>query len=936
MAEFSIKIVRAENGLTGFQPDLPWSKVGDPALVAPNSIVSWYNQTDDPHQVEVIDVTDVTGGKYTSNKILPQYTSRPGYVTPASGSVSYRCKIHQGETGTIVVQQAVPMPPINPVVVLFFAIALSAFSAHPARGQATPTPTPTCTPPPLTIQTPCLPPQQPLVTIPEIISKDGRLRATLIATTELVRMPVRSSADGKPLQPGDSNAFQACYPQWVRAFRSPDTTTPIPPPPTNCLLDPFPGPTLRARVGDFIELTLINEIDPKHWIDSIDTDECDSTSDYPAGTGDQPPDCFHGSTTANLHFHGTHTNPTSTGDNVFLEILSSKRLIGEPPPPPPNFDKFFEACEAKLSKGSHVEWPVVWEDLPQEYRDQQKYLFDRFDQQKEIGKKLWPINQNQIDHQRWPQYYIGSFPYCFRLPKYPEPTATPGSTKGAGSAEMQAHGGMDAAAVVQQGGPLLMGQSPGTHWYHAHKHGSTAIDVANGFVGAFIIEGQYDEEINTVYEAFAPPGMPWTRNQPVLVINQFGFSPNLMTGGAGQDKGPDFSVNGRTNPVITMQPGEVQMWRIVNASGRAGAFFLTPPPGLNWRILARDGVQLHPDNYVATTNLNSSFLLAAGNRIDLLVQAGSCTTPNGCSVNVQNMVDPSDLQGAPKISLLTVNVAGDPKNMPFPDKTSPAKTFPADLNDITDNEIRGTQVIDFGTVPPAPGGPPKKAAAIHTINGKKFDGEVGMSVLLNKVEEWKVTNNSSNISHPFHIHINPFQVTEVFSPNEPLLDPKTGKPYVDPKTGKPVLDRHTNQPVAKYVFWKDENVVPGQCYLDPGDPNSWVPMTWMPGPAGSAGSCVPTPHQVQTHHIWWDVFPIPSGYNPTLLNDADKSKTPLTYKDKDNKVKPIRITGYFKLRSRFVDYPGYYVIHCHILAHEDRGMMTVVEVTPRLSPYSHH
>jgi len=28
------------------------------------------------------------------------------------------------------------------------------------------------------------------------------------------------------------------------------------------------------------------------------------------------------------------------------------------------------------------------------------------------------------------------------------------------------------------------------------------------------------------------------------------------------------------------------------------------------------------------------------------------------------------------------------------------------------------------------------------------------------------------------------------------------------------------------------------------------------------------------------------------------------------------------MRSRFVDYTGQYVMHCHILAHEDRGMMT--------------
>ena len=58
-----------------------------------------------------------------------------------------------------------------------------------------------------------------------------------------------------------------------------------------------------------------------------------------------------------------------------------------------------------------------------------------------------------------------------------------------------------------------MGQAPGTHWYHAHKHGSTAIDVANGMVGAFIIEGaSYDDELNKFY------GAGWTRTQPVMVI----------------------------------------------------------------------------------------------------------------------------------------------------------------------------------------------------------------------------------------------------------------------------------------------------------------------------------------------------------------------------------------------------------------------------------
>jgi len=80
--------------------------------------------------------------------------------------------------------------------------------------------------------------------------------------------------------------------------------------------------------------------------------------------------------------------------------------------------------------------------------------------------------------------------------------------------------------------------------------------------------------------------------------------------------------------------------------------------------------------------------------------------------------------------------------------------------------------------------------------------------------------------------------------------------------------------------------------------------------------------------IWWNVFPIPSGLAATDAN-GDPINDPAT-------GKPIIIPGHFKMRSRFVDYPGYYVIHCHILAHEDRGRMTIVEIAPIVGPYSHH
>ena len=100
---------------------------------------------------------------------------------------------------------------------------------------------------------------------------------------------------------------------------------------------------------------------------------------------------------------------------------------------------------------------------------------------------------------------------------------------------------------------------------------------------------------------------------------------------------------------------------------------------------------------------------------------------------------------------------------------------------------------------------------------------------------------------------------------------------------------------------------PGQCLINPDDKSTWKPC------AADPNNSIPQPR------IWWDVFPIPSGVNGT-----------------NSQNQTVNIPGYFKMRSRFVDYPGWFVIHCHILAHEDRGMMTVVEVTPLLSKYSHH
>src|SRR5262249_2878785 len=127
----------------------------------------------------------------------------------------------------------------------------------------------------------CPAPNQPLLRIPEIVSQkvDGKdygiLRGTILLSGEQARMYLA----GKAQDPSQ------CQVQLVRQFKGfaadgkpaglPEYTGTIPfgyegytppksysgnPPVLDEYRDPVPGPTLRARVGDIVQLTFLNQI----------------------------------------------------------------------------------------------------------------------------------------------------------------------------------------------------------------------------------------------------------------------------------------------------------------------------------------------------------------------------------------------------------------------------------------------------------------------------------------------------------------------------------------------------------------------------------------------------------------------------------------------------------------------------------------------------
>jgi FtsP/CotA-like multicopper oxidase with cupredoxin domain len=661
---------------------------------------------------------------------------------------------------------------------------------------------------------PC-PPGQPLQTIMEIVSSSST--KTLQAVLKVLDEPRTY------LAPPNDGAAGVCVPNTgqMRYIAGYDPANPSMMWPTTKGV-PSTAPTLRARVGDRVQITLLNHVNVKNFPGTLDVAEngqaCDQNKSVgPGGTSvntypgdpsfEKPPNCFHGSSSTNLHFHGTHVSPSGISDNVLLNIRPSPRgLDGKPLVNEQSVRAIFAEIFAECASGDQI---LLWTEWPAAWQAWQKKLLIAYDKtapwQGQPGtlppdQQLWVQNVNEMGHQQLPQYYIGAFPNCFKIP-------------------------------VWNGQKTSMGQAPGTHWYHSHKHGSTALNLANGMAGALIIEGDYDDKLK-----------PFFTKQRVLVLQQFGAVLPLLRSATGQKSfNTDFVyVNGQYTPVMQMNPNEMQLWRIVNACHQASVP-LASPTGLKWVQTAQDGVQFDPKNYDPTVT-NAAFSvpakskapfgsLAPGNRVDLLVQAPS--TPGPYQVKFNGKL------------LLTVNVKQDTSApitspMPFPTQAQ-FPQMPGFLLDIAFADVKVRRELHFkSTADPsvAPsmgrGKNPPYPPPVHTIDGKQFDeGTIDQTMQLGATEEWTLYNDGG-AAHPFHIHINPFQVVEIMDPNQ--------------NGGAPVK----------------------------------LPRPW----------------------VWWDNFAIPTG-------------------------------GYVKMLTRFMDFTGMYVLHCHILGHEDRGMMQMVQVITNTTTMTH-
>jgi FtsP/CotA-like multicopper oxidase with cupredoxin domain len=488
--------------------------------------------------------------------------------------------------------------------------------------------------------------------------------------------------------------------------------------------------------------------------------------------------------------------------------------------------------------------------------------------------------------------------------------------------------------------PIPYTQAEGTHWYHPHRHGSTALQVTNGMAGAILIAGPFDDWLNGLYASVG--GL----SEQVLIVQQLAQGSNFFAQGTAPTLSKDCSsgacvctaqstsvtspptVNGQLNPIITMRPGEIQRWRFINAAVQAGgALTIGFPTDFHIKQIAQDGVQFAAQNYQQQPFLNLAWFvpnqppqtlttanLAPGNRADYLVQAPMVTELT-CYSEVQSVfgnvapavrqrIDAAQrtLRAALRVQstftpLLTVcvdpNLGAKPMTLP---SVAEWPVLPDFLKDISAQPPQPPLAFSMtykatSADQPAPQEQPGPGNAMNQFyidNVQYCPDCANRTMTLNVPEEWIITNDSAP-QHPFHIHTNPHQLVEQGS----IIN------------GQYVPFRTYNPPV-----WGDTIALPAV-----------------------------TEASSQSQQGCWNVPAGPIVNNeaaPRLCSAACAAQTMTWYGNWVTTIPnemsvcqccpPNGSPGYVRIRQLPIDFTGEFVLHCHILGHEDRGMMQNAQV----------
>jgi FtsP/CotA-like multicopper oxidase with cupredoxin domain len=282
----------------------------------------------------------------------------------------------------------------------------------------------------------------------------------------------------------------------------------------------------------------------------------------------------------------------------------------------------------------------------------------------------------------------------------------------------------------------------GTYWYHPHPHHHTGPQVARGLYGGVIVRAADDP-------------LPASLTERLLILSDNRLLPDgsldLPDTHSHQGRvdfengreGDVIFVNGQVMPTLEIRAGEVQRWRVINAS--AGRYYRLALPGHTLTHVGSDGGLFERPVEV------EEILLASAERVELLVRGSSA--PGSTAVLQSLPYDRYIPQTRPRDwnqprDLLTLRHTTQSPAVAVRLPAVLRRVEPLDTAHATATRV---MVMSQGF-----------------INGRLMDMDrIDVHASLGATEIWQI-ENVVGMDHPFHLHGFQFQVIDRDGVPEPF------------------------------------------------------------------------------------------------------------------------------------------------------------------------
>lgn len=265
----------------------------------------------------------------------------------------------------------------------------------------------------------------------------------------------------------------------------------------------------------------------------------------------------------------------------------------------------------------------------------------------------------------------------------------------------------------------------GTFWYHPHSN--ETVQLERGLYGALVVRG---------------PDEPQLDAERVLVLDDVALDRRgqiRRTGGwiEGHNgrEGNTRLVNGRREPELTMAAGQIERWRIVNAS--SARYVRISIGGRPFTVLGTDG------GLLAAPVTVDELLLTPADRADIAVGPFA----EGETLKVDSL--PFNRRSVARLRLehfATLRVG------PAAPSRAVIPTTLRHIEPLVSGPVAATREVHLGVRPSL------KHGVDFLINGEQHHRDEPVRV--GELQVWDVVNDTL-MDHPFHLHGFFFQVVEV-------------------------------------------------------------------------------------------------------------------------------------------------------------------------------